>query len=71
MKANIEIVDVPALRAALETLKKYENLIEDCIADGGPNLSRIPRYQAQGLVLDALYRIVDDEWRSDETPGGS
>jgi hypothetical protein len=64
-------VNVAALRAALATLKEHEDLIEDCICDGWAGALRIHRHEAQGVVLDALYKIVDDEWRSAETPGSS
>ena len=67
------VVNIPALRAALETLKAHEDLIEDCICEGRVALEprTIHRHEAQSLVLDALYRICDDDWRSEENPGTS
>lgn len=58
-------VDARRLEAALCALADHESLVKEALADSG--------LQPNGLhdVCHALRRIVDDGFRSRETPGGS
>ena len=58
-------VDTRSLEAALRTLMKHGPLIADALEDSGLPVS------AAGHVRHALWRIVDDGFRSRETGGSS
>lgn len=82
--ADIVKVDLPALRAAMATIRDQRELIEasarDILGEDKPNTYRaeqdeeegcLTALNAVGVVMSALQHIVEDEFRSPETKGGS
>jgi hypothetical protein len=58
------IVNVPKLREALATLKAHEDLIEDCVCNGEVRMDgKVRLHDVPGVLYDALYRIIEDDWR--------
>ena len=61
-------VDLPALRAAIATLRAHESLLNDSMFNLG-----CAHWDKDTLedVVSAIAHVVDDDFRSRETPGGS
>ena len=61
-------VDLPALRSAIATLRAHESLLKDSML----NL-RCAHWDKDAIedVVSAIAHVVDDDYRSPETPAGS
>ena len=71
------VIDVPALRQALATLQAHRGLLIASYVDatgGGPESLRAARVRMADVLAaarTALAHVVDDDFRSNETRGGS
>jgi hypothetical protein len=64
---DVTLVDLPALRAALDTIDRHFELLAHAAADFEPGPTDSPIATAR----EAMRRVVEDDFRSDETRGGS
>jgi|HubBroStandDraft_4_1064222.scaffolds.fasta_scaffold452942_3 hypothetical protein len=65
--AHITKIDLAGLRLARDVIRKHAALLDAaCIDLGGADE---PGHV--GLMLECLAHVIDDDFRSSETPGGS